>query len=143
MSTIPCVFRSRDSGRVLEMDVSTKWTVSFLRSRVQDEMGVRVRTLKYKRREMADGDCLGDLGLNGGATIFVNSQTLSPAPIAKRPRVCGFSEEAIGQRVSRLEALGYPRGDCEKALRAAAFNLDRAADYLAGGRVPEPFAADG
>lgn len=41
------------------------------------------------------------------------------------------------KKVDELQALGFSRGDCEIALRAAVGNVDRAADYLLSGRVPD------
>jgi hypothetical protein len=164
MAFVKCVFRARDTGLHIEFAVSTTWSVRFLRTQVEEALGIRVHTLKYNRREITDGDQLQDLGLKDGATIFVNSQTLaaslpvtltttrhpaSEPPRARevmvewrrpRPRVCGFSKEVIQQRVNRLVELGYQQADCEKALRAAAFNMDRAVDYLTSGNIPEPLA---
>jgi hypothetical protein len=46
----------------------------------------------------------------------------------------------IEQRIQSLEELGFHRADCEKALKSALFNLDRAADYLVSGSIPEPLS---
>jgi Holliday junction resolvasome RuvABC DNA-binding subunit len=54
------------------------------------------------------------------------------------PRAVGFTVEIIEKRVTALEELGFPRQDCERALRAAQFNMDRATDYLLSGTIPEP-----
>jgi len=44
----------------------------------------------------------------------------------------------FNEKVSTLLALGFSKGDCEKALRAAVFNPNRAADFLLTGYIPEP-----
>jgi hypothetical protein len=129
----------------------------------------KVRSMKFSRREIQQNDDLRNIGLKDGSTIIVNSPTLrasqtlmrsaSPpevpqllykrepqnveVPLPRRPRVVGFSAEQIEQRVGRLEELGFPRDDCEKALKAAAFNLDRATDYLLSGKIPEPLVING
>jgi len=36
----------------------------------------------------------------------------------------------IDNRLNRLMELGFVRNDCEKALKAACFNIDRAVEYL-------------
>jgi UV excision repair protein RAD23 len=41
------------------------------------------------------------------------------------------------QGVHALMELGYPRSDCEAALRAAGGDVNRAADFVAGGDIPE------
>jgi Fe2+ transport system protein FeoA len=97
-------------------------------------------------------DRLTDLGLKDGSKIIVNSPILRESSnvsfkreirdvgiqISRKPRVVGFNDEQIEQRVVRLTEFGFLRNDCEKALRAAAFNLDRAIDYLLSGNIPEP-----
>ena len=50
----------------------------------------------------------------------------------RKPDPPGFSI-----KVSQLMELGYPKYDCECALRSALGNLDRAAEYLLSGVYPE------
>jgi hypothetical protein len=161
MASFNVVFRRRDNRDVLAMEVSTLWTVSTLRAKLEARMGIRVHTLKYNRKQIEEDADLGSIGLADGATIFINSQTLvasmplcarpmhpatrPPAAMetpaewrCRRPRVSGFSEDVIRERIKRLTEMGGSWEDAEKALRAAAFNMDRAADYLASGNIPEP-----
>jgi hypothetical protein len=139
---IVCWFRARDMGRMAEISVDTSWSVPILRARAEEALQLTVRTMKYKRREIQETDSLEKLGLVDGATVFVNSPTLvSSAPIIRPPppRAAGFTEEVIARRVAQLQELGFPRDDCERALRAAQFNTDRAVDYLIrGAPIPEP-----
>lgn len=43
----------------------------------------------------------------------------------------GFAEQ-----VQELESMGFSKCDCQDALRAALYNIDRAADYLLSGNIP-------
>jgi hypothetical protein len=110
---------------------------------VQQTLNVPVRSLKFKRRTITFDDKLSDIDLKHNSVIFVNSPRVKPTfpafKINKRPRIVGFDTETIKKRISQLEKLGYEYSDCEKALRAAAFNMDRATDYLVSGVIPEPF----
>jgi hypothetical protein len=81
--TVPicrCAFRVRDVGKATDLDVNLRWSVPELRQRVEEVMGVQVRSLKFKRREILDTDQLDALGLSGYPTIFVNSQTMIADP---------------------------------------------------------------
>lgn len=49
-----------------------------------------------------------------------------------RPDPPGFRS-----KVQQLTALGFAEGDCEDALRASLGNVDRAADFLLSGYIPE------
>jgi hypothetical protein len=108
---------------------------------VQRELRVTVRTLKFKRREIKDNDSLQELGLADGATVFVNSPAIASAPVIRPPQpgAASFSEDVIARRIAQLREFRFPRDDCERALRAAQFNPDRAVDYLlSGSPIPEP-----
>ncbi|KNC50857.1 UV excision repair protein Rad23 [Thecamonas trahens ATCC 50062] len=74
------------------------------------------------------------------ATTVAPSPTPTP-PAAAAPgpeaMVTGASEEGA---VQTLMALGFPRDQCEVALRAAFNNPDRAVDYLLNGIPPELMA---
>jgi UV excision repair protein RAD23 len=62
----------------------------------------------------------------------LSSEPLPSLPQAPGPRIPGFQ-----QKVANLVSMGFSRGDCEVALRASLGNVDRAADFLLSGRVPE------
>jgi hypothetical protein len=142
--SLQCTFIDRESGHRAAVNVYLTFNVQFLIQQIERVLKVTVRSLKFKRRTIAPSDKLSDLGLTHNSVVFVNSprveSTLPAKTTSQRPRVVGFDTETIKKRVSLLGKLGYPLSDCEKALRAAAFNMDRAADYLASGVIPEPFA---
>jgi hypothetical protein len=126
-----CCFTAQDIGRSAELLIATSWTVPFLRERVAEALSTPIRTLQYKRREIADSDRLDALGLADGAVIVANS------PVAAPPRAAGFTAEVIGRRVDQLAEFGFRRADCETALRAAQFNSDWAVDFLLSRQVTE------
>jgi hypothetical protein len=160
MNAFRCFFHERESRRVAECDVWVTWSVSFLRARVQALFGIPVRTLKFNRRLISNSERLSNLNLKDRSTFFVNSPTLDVdtqqrnsgepqlrntnevpddrQPLQRPMRSRAFSPEAIEERIKKLEDLGFPRADCEKALQSALFNVDRAADYLVNGSIPEP-----
>jgi hypothetical protein len=134
-------------GKTAELRGDLTWSGAVLRAHAADALDFAVHTLKYRRREIADDAILEDLGVENGCCIFVNSSNLTssaclakPVPLERAPpRVSGFTDEVISRRVVQLQELGFPREDCERALRAAQFNTDRAVDYLlSGAAIPEP-----
>jgi hypothetical protein len=155
----------RDTGKQFDMDVPLTWTVARLRDHLEERLHIPVYSLKMKGRIFEDDDVMADLGLGASANIFLNSRSLvasmpvqeikvkepappraKDAPVRSRPpppRTRGFTEEQIAERVAFLEELGFETALCEKALKAACFNLDRAADYLLLGNVPEPLVLRG
>lgn len=60
-----------------------------------------------------------------------------PAEPLPLPRINHKDPPGFSKKVGELESLGFKRADCEVALRAALGNVDRAADYLLSGRVPD------
>lgn len=65
-----------------------------------------------------------------------NIQAPSAEPL---PLIKGRFNDPPGfsKKVEELESLGFGRADCEVALRAAVGNVDRAADFLLSGRIPD------
>ncbi|KAL1306513.1 hypothetical protein AAFC00_005206 [Neodothiora populina] len=66
--------------------------------------------------------------------------TPSPAGSAEPARFNDPSALALGEQrnaaISNMEAMGFPRADIDRAMRAAFFNPDRAVEYLLNG-IPE------
>jgi hypothetical protein len=165
MALCRCTFHMRDTGKQFDMDVPLSWSVATLREHLEEKMGIRIFSLKMKGRVFGDDDAMADLGLGASANVFLNSRSYAvsspvekvkvnePAPSRAKdapvrcrpppPRTRGFTKEQIAERVASLEALGFETALCEKALKAACYNLDRAADYLLSGNVPEPLVLRG
>jgi UV excision repair protein RAD23 len=61
----------------------------------------------------------------------------SVEPFPSLPRYGGPIPPGFDEKIDNLEALGFSRGDCEVALRASHGNVDRAADFLLSGHVPD------
>jgi UV excision repair protein RAD23 len=61
----------------------------------------------------------------------------STEPFPSLPRYGGPTPPGFDAKIDNLEALGFSRGDCEVALRASHGNVDRAADFLLSGHVPD------
>jgi UV excision repair protein RAD23 len=66
------------------------------------------------------------------ASFAPTSEPLPFLPRRNEPTPSGFDN-----KVANLITLGFSRGDCEAALRASMGNVDRAADFLLSGYVPE------
>ncbi|KAK3071302.1 UV excision repair protein rad23 [Teratosphaeriaceae sp. CCFEE 6253] len=69
--------------------------------------------------------------------------TPSPAPASTAPSSTNFNDPsalALGEQraaaISNMEAMGFPRDQIDRAMRAAFFNPDRAVEYLLNG-IPE------
>jgi hypothetical protein len=165
MDFVRCKFVNTCTRRSIEIDISLTWNVVCVADQVSEALNTEVQTMKFRRQLIQVSDRLTDLSLKDGSTIFVNSPTfevtnvLTESPplqprcaleqaalappahevcVRTRPRVATIDKDVIKQRIDRLEELGYPRMDCEKALVAAAYNIDRASDYLVLGVIPKP-----
>lgn len=64
----------------------------------------------------------------------IQTPTEEPLP-AFRPNY--HDPPGFQKKVEELVSMGFKRGDCEVALRAAVGNVDRAADFLLSGNVPD------
>jgi hypothetical protein len=128
-------------------ELTASSTVAQVKLRLEAALDEPVRQLKFQRRLLDDNELVSSLGLRPGAIIFVNPQVarrtdrLRPradpqsAPVALPPRPTGWPKEAIEARIDRLTELGYARPDCDRALRAAWFNVDRAGEFLVSGSI--------
>jgi UV excision repair protein RAD23 len=132
-------------------------TVFEVRQSLEELLGFEVNQLKCQRRLLDDSETIGSLGIAADSAIFVNPQVTSGGKSDRlRPRSCpmlqpvrvpplqplpprstGWTREAIDGRIDRLADLGFARDQCEIALKTACFNIDRAADYLVAGFVPD------
>jgi hypothetical protein len=133
MATITCVCRAEEIGRVAEINVNSNWTGLDLRNAIAEALKLSVSTMRFQCRSIHDSDMVGDVGLREGSSVFINSQDTTNVRFVRSK----LRSEAIAARITVLEDLGFPRTDCEKALRASEFNVDRAADCLLRGSVPE------
>jgi hypothetical protein len=162
MDRVTLFLLNRDTGECVPIAADLCWSGGELRQAAESALRTAVHTLKYSRREILDAERLLDAGLAAHATVFVNSPSLvrsltlgAPPPLAEvppraretgmrpLPRPPGFTRESIAARVAQLTELGFPEDDCERALRAAQFNSDRAVDYLLSGSIPEPLVIAG
>jgi hypothetical protein len=140
-NSLPCIFQERQIGRAAKFLVCLSWTAAVLRNHVEKALGIPVRSLKFQHRDISNHGPIDDLGLTSGSVIFVNSPMIDWIRQGARPRLPGaggFRAEVVEKRVAALMELGFERDECERALRAAQFNLDRATDYLLSGTIPEP-----
>jgi hypothetical protein len=138
-------FQARDIPQ-LTLPVGSEETVYEIRQRLGASLGIPVQTLKFRKAILSDNQCIKDLGLSEKSVILVNPQVYNNNDQKQshqrfhRPRTVGWTEEQISARVNRLVEFGYPREDCERALKAAQFNMDRAVDYLVSGSIPQPLS---
>jgi hypothetical protein len=138
--------------RLFAADLSPSNTVAQVKQWLEGITGTPVKQLKFQRRLLDDSELVSSLGLRSDSVIFVNPQVaprsdgLRPrsyplsAPVSLPPRAIGWTKEVIGARIDRLTDLGYSRPDCERAMRAACFNAERAAEYLVSGSMPADVA---
>jgi hypothetical protein len=134
-------FQARDVPQVT-LPVSSEETVWQIRQRLIASLGIPVEKLKFRKQILRDNQYIKDLSLSEKSVIFVNPQVYNKAEIQshqqfQRLRIVGWTEEEKSSRINRLIEFGYPREDCERALKAAQFNMDRAVDYLMSGYIPK------
>jgi hypothetical protein len=143
----------RESGLRVDVQLNSENTIAEVKLMVSNYFMKQVFMLKANRRILFDDERVCDAGIKPGSVIFINPQAVtSSVPLGSRvqftepaiprilpvlpPRSVGWTKEAIDERISTLTELGFARSDCERALHAANYNVDRAADFLVSGSIP-------
>jgi hypothetical protein len=108
----------------------------------------------YKLKQQEPETSLEDLGVKDGGTFLVRLKTVkSEANPNKKKRkmpsrsdVKEISKESdpptFERDVESLMEMGFPREDCERALRFAFYNLDRASMYLVTKTIPQKLSPE-
>jgi uncharacterized UBP type Zn finger protein len=135
-------FQARDVPQ-FTLPINSEDTVWQIRQRLTASLGIAVERLKFRKQILSDNQYIKDLGLSDKSVIFVNPQVYNQDEMQchqrfQRPRTVGWTEKQVSARVNRLVEFGFPRDDCERALKAAWFNMNRAVNYLISGFIPEP-----
>lgn len=58
-------------------------------------------------------------------------------PLPCLPRFSAPAPPGFPQKIASLTSMGFSKGDCDAALRASHGNVDRAADFLLSGHIPD------
>jgi len=127
--------------------VSTE-TIKDVSNALKADLNESVFALKLNRQILDLSTQLSELSLTPESVILINPQVknalvvqLNSIPSQSRlvnlpPRSTDWTDEQIQQKIGLLTNLGFPRADCERAIRSADFNVDRAVEYLISGVVP-------
>jgi hypothetical protein len=130
MVIITCVFRITPE-RIYHVDVPADATVKDLMDRLWHISGRCPVYLTCGSGEPLDTTArIDSLCVVTGDVVFAHC-----------PCVPGRTTSHEDSKVTKIRVLadmGYPEEDCRRALEAALYNIDRAADYLIGGNIPKP-----
>ena len=155
------------NGKVTKIHMNTSQTVLEAKMKLaaltnNSEQNIE---LIYKSRELRNEKTLAQSLIKESDVIrvIIKPSKPKPKPIVQHPTPKEQSTEARGQLPPRkceydpsksedppnfensvdiLEQFGFERELCKKALRAAFYCLDRAADYLFSDSIPEELPAD-
>lgn len=139
-----CVFIS-NAIDPFQIEIDEKDTIENIIKLVREKLSVNSNIrLIYSNEFLSPTDTLESINYASGAPIFVDIQcsvsvpqpTIAPIQIEKKNSNIKPPEN-YQELLDELVSLGYEEENCKKALSSALYNLERAADFLVNGYIPE------
>ncbi|KAH0787832.1 UBA/TS-N domain containing protein [Histomonas meleagridis] len=135
---------------VYNFPVQSTITVGDVISYLKTQVSYSFYKLFYKGIELSENKLISDLNMKENEYLELNLRNSSAKGASTLPpREDGNSElqlhdpDDFEDRVQSLLELGeYSRSDCEKALRASFYDINRAGSYLIDGRIPDGLHAE-